>query len=175
MSRKPSMHDLTGTEPDGRVVRKDHRAAMEDLKELANLLAALPPGQRRALPLDEETLDELERLAAAGQRPDRRRTLMRVKLLLAGNDLGPVRGALAGRTPAALAAQEAEAWRARILAGDDAVLTIFVDTHPWVDRQALRLAAREARGDTPAARRAQQRLFRLLAETAHAPVVDAEE
>lgn len=164
MPRKPTVHDLEDPEYAGRVVRSDHRAAMDALKDMANQLAALSPGQRRALPLDAETLAELDRLAAAGHRPDRRRVLMRVKLLLADHDLTPVRAVLAGQTPAALAAQAADAWRARLVGGDDRVLQAFLDAHPGADRQALRTAAREARGESPAAKRAFQRLFKLLAE-----------
>jgi ribosome-associated protein len=164
MPRKPSVHQLQGTEATGRVVRSDHRAAMEDLKDLANRLAELPAGQRRELPLDEEVLEALERLVAAGQRPERRRILMRVKLLLAESELGPVRAFIAGETPAALAAQAAEGWRTRLLAGGDEVLQYFVEAHPAADRQALRAAVREAKGDTPAAKRAFQRVFRIVCD-----------
>lgn len=162
MPRKPTVHELDDPAYAGRVVRSDHRAAMDALKDLANQLTALSPGQRRTLPLDEEARAELERLVAAGQRPDRRRILMRVKLLLAAHDLEPIRAILAGQTPAALAAQSAEAWRARLLGGDDRALHAFLDAHPTANRQALRTAAREARVETPAGKRAFQRLFKLL-------------
>lgn len=168
MPRKPTVYDLRGTEDIGRVVRSDHRAAMDELKDLANHLADLPSGQRRGLPLDEEVLAELERLAAAGQRPDRRRLLMRVKLLLGESDLAPLRAYLAGETPAAIVARTAEEWRTRLLSGGDEILQRFMNAHPAADRQALRTALREARAEVLPEKRAFQRVFRILCDAVRA-------
>lgn len=153
--------------------RREHREAMADLKELANHLAALTPGARRELPLDGETLAVLDQLAGAYGRTDRRRLVMRAKLLLGGEDLDKLRAALAGDTPAAAHAREAARWRTRLLAGGDADLQAFVEAWPAADRQALRASLREARGTTPAAVRAQNRVLALLKDAIAASVAEA--
>jgi ribosome-associated protein len=148
--------------PSSRPVRGEHRDEMEALKALANRIARLPPGQRRALPLDAETLDQFELLAGAALKPDRRRSLMRAKLLLAHADLDAIQAVLDGRGPDALAAQAADAWRQRLLAGDDTTLQAFLAAHPSGDRQGIRAAIREARGEGAAGKRAALRLLALL-------------
>lgn len=167
MSRKlppePEGDAVVADEPSaGRPIRSEHRAKMMDLKDLANRLAKLSAGARRQLPLDEETLAQLDRLAAADPRADRRRVLMRAKLLLGAEDLAKLDAALAGDTEAAAWEKESIRWRTRILAGDDTVLQEFVAAFPGVDRQAARTAAREARGQGPVADRARTRLLQLI-------------
>lgn len=149
-------------ETEARPERSEHRAAMRDLKDLANRLAGLSRGQRRTLPLGAETLDQLDLLEAADGRVDRRRVLMRAKLLLGREDLGRLDAALAGDTPAAAREREIVAWRARMLAGDDRVVQAFVEAWPAADRQAIRAHTREARGTGPGAAAAQARLLRTL-------------
>ncbi len=149
-----------------RVARWDHRDDMEALKALANRIAKLPPAERRALPLDEEALAQFENLANAALKPERRRSLMRAKLLLAHADMDVLHAVLEGGGAAALAARAADSWRDRIVAGDDAVLTSFLAAHPGGDRQALRAAARDARGAGPPAKRAALRLLKLVREAA---------
>ena len=88
---------------------------------------------------------------------------MRAKLPLAHADMEAIHAVLDGGGPALLAAQAAESWRNRIVAGDDAVLNTFLTQHPSGDRQALRASAREARtGEGPAAKRAALRCLRLV-------------
>jgi ribosomal 50S subunit-associated protein YjgA (DUF615 family) len=156
------------TEGGGRPIRSEHRAQMLDLKALANRIARLPERVRRALPLDEELQEELDRLAAAGLAPHRRRLLMRVKLLLGAVDLDRLHAVLDGNTDTAALERMLHQWRTRILAGDDTVLQGFIDTYPAADRQGLRTAAREARRQGPVAIRANARLLQLLREAAAA-------
>ncbi len=146
----------------GRPMRSEHRGQMLELKALANRLAALPQGQRRTLPLDEELQATLDLLAAADGRSDRRRLVMRAKLLLGSVDQGQLEAALSGHTPAATRDRACVSWRARLVAGNDEILQQFVEAHPNADRQAIRTSAREARGQGPAAARAHTRLLQLL-------------
>lgn len=143
-----------------------------DLKALANHLATLPQRVRRALPLDEELQEQLDLLARAAGRPDRRRLLMRVKLLLGALDLVALDAALSGKGPAAERDRECVRWRTRLIAGDDQDLQAFVEEQPRADRQAIRASIRDARGEGPAAARAQTRLLELL--RAAAAACDAE-
>lgn len=148
----------------GRPVRSEHRADMDELKALSNQIAAMPVGRRRALPLDADAQAQFDLLAAAEPKPDRRRLLMRAKLLLANVDPELLRAALAGDGPAARWESESVRWRQRLVAGDDALLQDFLQECPKGDRQALRTAAREARGTGPAATRAFARLLQLVRE-----------
>lgn len=169
----PETPDLVaegGPEPEGgRLDRAEHRAQMLDLKALATRLAKLPQGVRRTLPLDEELQQELDRYAAAGPMPHRRRLLMRVKLLLGSADLERLQAVLGGDTDEAALERSVQRWRKDILAGDDAVLQRFVDAHPAVDRQGLRTASREARKQGAVAARASTRLTQLLRAALSAP------
>ncbi len=142
--------------------RNEHRAAMVDLKALANRIARMTQHQRRMLPLDEDTHEQMDMLAAAARMPHRRRLLMRAKLFLSGCDLVKVQAALEGNTPAAARDRETAHWRTRIVAGDDTVLQAFIEAYPGADRQGIRSSAREARGTGPAAARAQTRLLQQL-------------
>lgn len=150
----------------GRPIRSEHHDAMLDLKALANRLAAMPEGQRRLLPLDEETQEALQMLKDAERRPSRRRLLMRARLLLGTADPEKLQQTLTGNTPAAARDRECIRWRTRILAGGDDDLQAFMERWPRADRQAIRANAREARGTSPAAARAQTRLLALIREAA---------
>ncbi len=146
----------------GRPIRREHRDKMIDLKALTNRLAKLPVSVRRRLPLDEEVQAQLDRLAAADPRSDRRRVLMRAKLLLGGADMVRLHAALAGDTVAAAWDRESVRWRTCLIAGNDADLQAFVEAYPGADRAAIRTSLREARGQGPAAVRANTRLLALV-------------
>lgn len=151
-----------GTDEAGRLDRTAHREEMAELKALAIRLAALPAAFRATLPLEEETLEALDRLAHADRTPARRRLVMRARLLLGGEDLIRLDAALAGDTPAAALERALIDWRTRILAGDDSVLQAFLAEYPRGDRQVLRTCVREARGTDDAGRRANKSLLKLL-------------
>lgn len=151
-----------------RAIRSEHRGQMLDLKELANRISAMPQGVRRSLPLDDEAQAQLDLLAVASG-SDRRRVLMRAKLLVGGADLVALAAALDGDTPAAARDRACIQWRARLVAGDDVVLQAFIERYPAADRQAVRTATRDARGAGPASDRAKARLLQLVREAAAAP------
>lgn len=164
-----SVADAIAEEEDAgerRPQRGDHRESMRDMKLLCNRMAKLPRFARRALPLAPEILDQLDAVADAGVSNERRRLLMRLKLLMRDVDLDAIDAALDGDTPAASRSRELERWRTKILAGGDDELQAFVTLYPGGDMQRMRLAAREARGTGPAAARALKRLFVLLKECA---------
>lgn len=158
-----------------RLDRDEHREQMEDLKDLTNRLAALSPKVRRTMPLDEETLDQLDLLAAAAHRPDRRRVLLKARQMVALADPEKLEAALAGNTPANQWDREMVHWRNRIVAGDDRVIQEFVQTFAGADRQAIRSLARVARGEGKEAIAAQGRLLQTLRDAAKQPVDEGEE
>jgi ribosome-associated protein len=146
-----------------------HREAMRDLKALANKLSKLPRSARRALPLDEAILDQLDKVADAGVSSERRRFLMRLKLLMRDIDFDKLQAALDGDTPAAARGRELERWRTRILQGGNDDIHAFLEEFPAGDSQQIRAAAREARGEGPNASRASRKLFQLLKEFSATP------
>ncbi len=156
-----------------RPIRSEHRTDMLDLKALANRIAALSEGQRRALPLDDETREQVELLARA-EGAGRRRLVMRVKGLLGAGDLVQLQAALAGDGPAEHHDRECVRWRSRLVDGDDAVLQLFVEGHRAADRQAIRASVRDARGVGPGAERARTRLLELLREAQSAPTIEVD-
>lgn len=169
---QPEETETPEEEESGRQARGEHREQREDLKDLANRLARLSPKMRRTMPLDEETLAQLDLLAAAENRPDRRRVLMRASTLLANADQEKVEAALSGNTPANQWDRDIAHWRSRILAGDDRVIQSFLEAYPQSDRQAIRTAAREARAGASAAA---ARLLQLLRDGASALVEEDEQ
>ncbi len=150
-----------------RAIRSEHRGQMLDLKELANRISAMPLGVRRGLPLDDEAQAQLDLLAVASG-SDRRRVLMRAKLLIGAADLVALQAALEGDTPAAARDRLCIQWRTRLIAGDDVVLQAFIERYPGADRQAVRTATRDARGPGPAGERAKSRLLQLVRDAAAA-------
>lgn len=163
-----------------RPIRGEHRAKMMALKALANRISRLTQGERRKLPMDDELQAQMDLLAGADQRPDRRRVLMRAKLLLSEVDPARLEAALAGDTASAVLERRLNLWRARILDGDDATIQSFLELYPAGDRQAIRTCAREARStgaDATSAqvRAAQSRLLDKLRAAAKASDPVAEE
>lgn len=162
-THEPADPDVAAPAP-RRAIRSEHRSQMLDLKALANRLAALPMGQRRTLPLDDELQDQLDHLATVVG-SDRRRVVMRTKLLLDAVDMVKLEAALAGDTPAAARDRACVQWRTRMIAGGDPVIQAFLEVHPRADRQAIRTSAREAGGEGHMAERARVRLLQLLRES----------
>jgi len=151
-----------------RLDRNMHREEMLDLMTLANRIAKLPQKVRRNLPLDEDAQAQMDLLVNAGLRPERRRILMRAKLLLGLQDLPKLLAALDGDTHAAARDREMVRWRTRIVTGGDSELQSFLEAYPNADRQAIRASARDARGTGTAASRASTRLLQLLRDGAAA-------
>ncbi len=149
-----------------RPFRNEHRARMMALKDLGNRIAKLPPGMRRDLPMSDALRVEIEALVEAGERPDRRRVLMRVQRQLGVSDIARLEAALTGDTPAAALERRLAMWRTRILEGGDPAIQDFVAEHPAADRQAIRSLAREARGEGSGAKSASNRLLQKLREAA---------
>lgn len=129
-----------------------------ELQELGEALLELPKAKLDALDLPEGLRDALAELARTRSFEGRRRQWQYVGKLMRGIDPAPLREAVAAqRIPSAretLALHEAEAWRDRLIAGDDA-LTDWMAAHPGTDAQALRSLIRSARKDAQAAAAAQ--------------------
>ena len=153
-------------EPSERPIRSVHRAAMLDLKATANQIAALPTKARRALPLDDEAQAVFDQLATCEPTPERRRLVMRAKLMVGRVDPDLLAAALEGRTPASERDEILVNWRKTLLEGTEQALSAFIASYPGADRQQLRTTVRESKGTGPVAERAKARLLAELREAA---------
>lgn len=148
--------------PSKSAIKREHLA----LQALAEQLAALPPADWDALGFGEATRVALDETHRIKDRRALRRHYKRIANCLARENTEPLTDLLAAREThareAAARHHQAERWRERLIAGDDAVTELF-DAFPDADRQALRQLVRAARRDSERGRPdAPRRLFRVL-------------
>jgi ribosome-associated protein len=141
--------------------RSEAREIRQDLLSLARRLEAMPSGELRRLPLDQQTIDAVLHMAKLGAQSAHRRQMLRVQKLLRDEDLEALDSALAGAEPNAHLIRAAERWRARLVEGDEA-LHDYLDAHPSADRQHLRALIRQARKPGAAGKSAARKLFQAL-------------
>jgi|GEM_PF-5600573 len=148
-----------------RVVRETNRqtrAEDSDVEGIVNQLLSRGVRERAELDLPsvlEGALVDHGRLSGG----PKNRNMRRLKGLVRGlDDVDALREALAGETASERRAHQLERWRTRLITGTDADLQAFVDAHPGADRSAIRPLIRAARKDTPAGRKAHQKLFQTL-------------
>lgn len=118
---------------------------VHELQDLGVALLALPAARRAAIEMDERLREALGEHARMPTREAKRRHLQYIGKLLRDTETGPVRRALeAFHSGDARALHEAERWRERLLASDDA-LGDWIKTHPDGEVQPLRALIRKAR------------------------------
>jgi ribosome-associated protein len=121
-----------------------------DLQKLGLELAAMPPHRLAEVEMSELLRDAIDELRRTRSHEGRRRQLQYVGKIMRGVDAEPLREAAAAfKVPGAretLALHNAERWRDRLLAEDNA-LTEWMGEHPDTDVQALRTLIRNARKD----------------------------
>ncbi|MEY2893356.1 MAG: ribosome-associated protein [Pseudomonadota bacterium] len=141
-----------------------------ELQSLGEALVAMPADRLADLPM----LDSLREAIASYKRTrsfeGQRRQMQYIGKLMRRNDPEPLREAVAamnlGHAKDALALHEAEAWRAELIASDEA-LTRWMADYPDCDAQQLRSLIRAARKDAAAepekrSGRAYRDLFQFL-------------
>jgi len=142
-----------------------------DLQELGEQVAALPASRLEGLPIEERLRDAIDELRRTRSFEGKRRQLQYIGKLMRAEDVEPLREAVAafrlGSAQDTLAMHQAEAWRERLLAEDEA-LQQWIAEYPGTDTQQLRSLVRSARKETLAegARhgRAYRELFQLVKE-----------
>ncbi|MFZ4650179.1 MAG: ribosome biogenesis factor YjgA [Rubrivivax sp.] len=158
----------------GRPSKTQRKKESADLQTLGAELVALPDGAFAALPVSEALREAMVEYRRTRSHEGRRRQMQYIGRLMRGVDDAPLREAVAqarlGGARDALQLHQAEAWRAQLLAGDDA-LTLWAREHPDSDLQQLRTLVRAARvqakpeeGSGAAARQARsfRELFRFI-------------
>jgi len=142
-----------------------------EILDLAKKLLAIPESTLNDLPLDTDLREEVDFARSIRAHGARKRQLMTVakflrkrdneQLLDAINNLDQKNRQMNARF------HHVEAWRDRLLEGDDQDLAELLDKHPGINVQTLRQLIRNAKKETrlgkpPAAAR---KLFRFLRET----------
>jgi len=151
--------------------RNELKQQMQDLQELGEAVASLPPDRLDKLRLDERLRDAIDELRRTRSFEGRRRQVQYIGKLMKHENPEPLREAVAsyrvGSATDTLALHQAEYWRDQLLAGDEA-LANWVKEYPATDVQQLRSLVRSARKEKlePGERhgRAYRDLFRLVKE-----------
>lgn len=154
---------------DGVVSKTKRKQEMTALQSLGAKLVDLPESQIAELPMEENLREAVLEAKRIRSHEAKRRQMQYVGRLMREIDPAPLRERLEAMTghsaQAAAQHRRLEAWRERLLAGDEA-LTAFAAEHPGADLQALRTLIRNARKEQKEARppRAFRELFRLIKE-----------
>ncbi|RZL61314.1 MAG: DUF615 domain-containing protein [Variovorax sp.] len=167
--------ELKGTDE---ASRTDLKRESDELQKLGEELIGLRAGLFEKLALDEKLVDAIGEARRITNFEGKRRQMQFIGKLMRKLDpevLDTVRAALAqqDQVPAAEAAalHEAERWRDRLIADDDA-LGGWIETHPGTDSQQLRALVRQARkdlkagpaGEAPRQGKAYREVFQLVRE-----------
>lgn len=169
---EPAAHDA----PLSKTRRK---AAMHDLQDLGEILVGLSSTRRKQLDLPERLDNAIADAQSITKWEARRRQMQFIGKLMRDVDPEPIRARIAqwSTAPAAEKARLAsvERWRARLLAGGDA-MEALAQAMPSADRDRLaalvaRAAAERADNRSPHAYR---ELFRVLNAMVGSPAVSAE-
>jgi len=165
--------ELKGTDE---ASRTDLKRESDELQKLGTELLGLRAGLFDALPLDEKLIDAVAEAKRITNFEGKRRQMQFIGKLMRKLEpevLEAVKQALAEQNtvPAAEAAalHEAERWRDRLIADDDA-LGGWIETHPGTDSQQLRALVRQARkdlkagppGEAPRQGKAYREIFQLV-------------
>ena len=151
--------------------RNELKKQMQDLQELGEAVASLPPDRLDALKIDERLRDAIDELRRTRSFEGKRRQVQYIGKLMKLEDPEPLREAVAsyrvGSAKDTLAMHQAEYWRDQLLADDEA-LANWVKEYPATDVQQLRSLVRSARKEKlePGARhgRSYRDLFRVVKE-----------
>ncbi|HEY1091924.1 MAG TPA: ribosome biogenesis factor YjgA [Burkholderiaceae bacterium] len=127
---------------------------MHDLQALGEDLVGLPLSRIEPLELPEILFEAVKAIKKITAHEGRRRQMQYIGKLMRKVDPEPIREAVAsfklGHAQDALGLHQAETWRVRLLANDEAVQA-FITEHAGADIQQLRSLVRAARKDAAAA------------------------
>jgi ribosome-associated protein len=147
-----------------RLERSPLRRETRALEKLSMRLAALTPGQRRALPLDAALRDQIDVLANCKADGSRARQLRAVTGLLRDADRGPLMAMLDDDPVEVPFDPRVEAWVGLLRDEGDVGLQALIEAHPTADRGHLRDLMREARTGGTRGARGEWRLLEAVAD-----------
>jgi ribosome-associated protein len=152
------------------VSKSQRKREAQEYLALAKQLVAMPDTVLQGLPLSAEAREELEFTRSIRSHGARKRQLMTLAKLLRNRDTGELEQAVADidqrNRQASARFHHVEAWRDRLVGGDDGQLGDLLDKRPDINaqtvRQLIRNARKEAQLNKPPA--AARKLFKLLRE-----------
>ena len=159
----------------GRPSKTRMKQDSHELQALGEALVGLPESRLDGLLISEPLLDAVREYKRTRTHEGKRRQMQYIGKLMRRNDTEPIRQAVTdmqmGRAKDSLALHQAEAWRAELIASDDA-LTRWTAEHPQTDVQQLRSLLRSARKDAALAPeqrsgRAYRELFQFIKSASH--------
>lgn len=158
--------------------RTQKKQQMHDLQALGEELAALPEDRLAKLKIEDRLRDAIAEMKRVRSFEGRRRQLQYIGKLMKFEEVEPLREAVAGfRSGGAketLALHQAELWRDRLIAEDDA-LDGWIAAHPTTDVQQLRSLVRSARKEKLEPGERHGRAYRELFQLVKAHLQDAAE
>jgi ribosome-associated protein len=158
--------------------RTQKKQQMHDLQALGEELAALPEDRLAKLRIEDRLRDAIAEMKRVRSFEGRRRQLQYIGKLMKFEEVEPLREAVAGfRSGGAketLALHQAEYWRDRLIAEDDA-LDGWIAAHPTTDVQQLRSLVRSARKEKLEPGERHGRAYRELFQLVKAHLQDAAE
>lgn len=162
----------SSTENDTLEISKSQRKRdANELLELAKKLIAMPESRLRRMPIDDDLREEIEFARSIRAHGARKRQLMTVGKMLRMRDtdelIDPVNDVDQKNRQANLRFHHIEAWRDRLIEGNDQELSELLEQIPAINAQTLRQLIRNAKkeaklGKPPSASR---KLFKQLRES----------
>lgn len=157
MPRRPrSTTDAPDVMAPAKPSKSARKREAEAAQHLGKELLDVPPEVLAAFPLDAELREEVV-ATRTRQKEARRRSLQHIGVLMRQTDIGPIRAALKdwreGRHKVTANDDRARIWRDALVAGDETVIDVVMETMPSLDRDHLtelaRLAVRERNRGAP--------------------------
>lgn len=146
--RRHSVSESAPDEDEERPSKTQLKQAMHALQDLGSALLELPDVQLETLEMPEPLRDALREHKRISSFEAKRRQMQYIGKLLRSADPEPLQRAVEAqrqsRARAVQAVKDAEQWRERLLA-DDQALTAWLSAHPSGDTRALRALIRDAR------------------------------
>jgi len=162
----------SSTENDSLEISKSQRKRdAHELLDLAKKLISMPEARLKRVPMDHDLREEIEFARNIRAHGARKRQLMTVGKMLRKRDTEELTDAVNGIDQKSrrvnVRFHQIEAWRNRLVEGDDQDLSELLEQSPNINVQTLRQLIRNAKkesklGKPPAAAR---KLFKLLRET----------
>jgi ribosome-associated protein len=129
--------------------RSQIKREMLALQKLGERLTELPPDQLRTIEMPAELREAVLELRAMRKHEARRRQVQHIGVLMRRADPEPIRRALEaterGHHGAVQSLKQVEAWRDKLIAGDDDLLENLLERFPQADHQQFGQLVRNAR------------------------------
>lgn len=168
------MNDEHDHYDDDYVSKSQLKREMHELQKMGKTIAELPDGKRNKIPMPAELAEAVAEYRRLNKNEAKRRQLQYLGKVMRKIDVEPIREALDMLDTQSTAFRQhfhqLEAWRDQLVAQDQDIIDILLETFPTADRQQLRnlqrQAAKELEQKKPPA--ASRKIFAYLREISEA-------